>query len=168
MRRTRCQTWIFAVGTAVVVSLAGCSGTEAPVALSPSSPPPDPDVAFAQYEKASKPFECTTAYSEMGDAAYAKNFDVMKEKAGEHRDVVATWDAALGNIAFPNTAQPIVDRMRELNASELAGLNELANWNGEDAERRVIVRSELEVDDSTVRVEGNRLRAALGHPVPQA
>ena len=42
----------------------------------------------------------------------------------------------------------------------------LETGNGEDAERRVIVRSELEVDDSTVRVEGNRLRAALGHPVP--
>jgi hypothetical protein len=92
----------------------------------------------------------------------------MKNKAREHRDVVATWVAALGKIAFPAAAQPIVARMRELSASELAGLNELAEVDGKDADRINMLRSQVEADDSSVTVEGDRLSAALGHPLPQA
>lgn len=168
MRRASLKTWVWVLGIALTVSAAGCGGAEAPVASSPASPPVDPNVAFTQYKDAVKPFDCSAAYGAMGDAAQAADFVVMKNKAREHRDVVATWDAALGKIAFPAAVQPIVVRMRELSASELAGLNELAEVDGKDADRINMVRSQVEVDDSSVTVEGDRLSAALGHPLPQA
>jgi hypothetical protein len=49
----------------------------------------------------------------------------------------------------------------------LAGLNALADVDGKDADRINIVRTQVEVDDSSVTVEGDRFRAALGHPLPQ-
>jgi hypothetical protein len=165
MRRAFFKIWISVVGIAVATSVAGCGG--APGASSPSSPAVDPNVAFKQYEEAAKPFECSPLYGEMGDAAQVGDFDVMKDKARKFRNVVVTWDAALAEIAIPAAAQPIVDGMRELNASELAGLNALADVDGKDADRINIVRTQVEVDDSSVTVEGDRLRAALGHPLPQ-
>jgi hypothetical protein len=44
-----------------------------------------------------------------------------------------TWDAALREIVFPAALQLIVDGMRALNASELAGLNVLGDADGKDA-----------------------------------
>jgi hypothetical protein len=164
MRRTRCTTWIVAVGIAVVMSLAACGDTDAPVASNSTSPPVDPDTAFAEYEKAVRPLDCSDAYQAMGDASLAGEIGVMKDKAREYRDVVATFDARLGEIAFPDAAEPIVDVMRELLAAELTGLGELAAYDGEDKTRKATVRNNLEADDAVVGVEGNRLREALGHP----
>ncbi|MDT5101383.1 MAG: hypothetical protein QOC76_5120 [Mycobacterium sp.] len=165
MRRAICSTWITVVGVAVAISVAGCGGTDESGA---SSPPVDPDVAFKQYDEASKPVDCSQAYGAMGDAHHDGDLVVMKEKAREYRDVVATWDSQLGNIAFPAAARRIVDKMRDLIANELAGLNELADGNGQDADRTATVRSQVEADDALVVVEGDDLRAALGHPVPQS
>jgi hypothetical protein len=156
---------------AVVVGLAGCGGSHAP---SPASPTVDPNVAFERYTEVAKPFECSSAYGDMGDAAGAGNFALMKSKAREHRDVVAAWDAELGKITFPPVAQPIVDKMREINATELSGLKELAEVDpgvaaeSEAGYRIVAVRSQVEAADSAVTVEGDRLRAALGHPESEA
>ena len=104
----------------------GVRRRRAPVGVEPSEPTGGPDVAFTQYKHAVKLFDRSAAYGASGDAAQAADFVVMKNKAREHRDVVATWDAALGKIAFPAAVQPIVVRMRESSASESAGLNELA------------------------------------------
>jgi hypothetical protein len=100
----------------------------------------------------------------MGDASLAGDIGVMKDKAREYRDVVATFDARLGEIAFPDAAEPIVDKMRELLATELTGLGELAAYDGKDVTRKATVRNALEADDAAAGVEGNRLREALGHP----
>ena len=137
-------------GIALAVSVASCGGTEAPVASSPSSPTVDPKVAFAQYEKAVKPFECTDAYGDMGDAHHDGDLVAMKDNARKLRDVVTTLDAQLGEITFPAAAQPIVDRMRELTADEVAGLNELAEIDVKDTERIAVVRSEVEANDTAV------------------
>ena len=77
----------------------------------------------------------------MGEASLAGDFGVMKDKAREYRDVVATFDARLGKSPFPTAAQPIVVEMRELLATELAGLGELAGLDGKDADRITIVRN---------------------------
>jgi hypothetical protein len=151
-------------GVALAVSVAGCGGTEAPVASSPSSPPPDPKVAFAQYEKAVKPFDCTDAYGNIGDAHDDGDLVAMQDNARKLRDVVTTLNAELSEITFPAAAQSIVDRMRELTADEVAGLNELAEIDVNNAERIAVVRSEIEATDTAVTVESDRLRAALGHP----
>jgi hypothetical protein len=124
----------------------------------------DPNVAFAQYEKAVKPFECTDAYGAMGDAHHVGDLGAMKDHARKLRDVVKTLDAQIGKIAFPAAAQPIVEGMRELIADEVAGLNELAEIDVKDTARIAVVRSQVEANDTAVTVEGDRLRAALGHP----
>ena len=72
----------------------------------------------------------------MGEASLAGDIGVMKDKAREYRDVVATFDARLGEIAFPDAAEPIVDEMRELLATEVTGLGELAAYDGKDAIRK--------------------------------
>jgi hypothetical protein len=157
------------LGIALAVSVVSCGGTEAPaadapVASSSSSPPVDPNVAFAQYEKAVKPFECTDAYGDMGDAHHVGDLGAMKDNARKLRDVVTTLDAQMGKIVFPAAAQPIVEGMRELIADEIAGLNELAEIDVKDTARIAVVRSQVEANDTAVTVEGDRLRAALGHP----
>jgi hypothetical protein len=152
------------LGFAVAVSVAGCGGTDAPVAPSPSSPPADPNVAFTQYEEASKPFECTETYGAIGDAHHDGDLALMKTKAREYRDVMTALDAQMGKIAFPAAAQPIVDGMKELITDELGGLNELVALDVKDTDRIATVRSEVEANDAVLMVEGDRLRAALGHP----
>ena len=102
------------------------------------------------------------------DAYDAKHYGIMKDRAGQHRDMVATWDDQLSKIAFPVAAQPIVGRMRDDIATELTGLNELIGIDDKDAGRILSVIMQVEVDDSSAVVEGDRLRAALGHPEPQA
>ena len=92
----------------------------------------------------------------------------MKDRAGRHRDVVATWDGKLSKIAFPVAAQPIVGRMRDHISTELTGLNELVGIDDKDAGRILSVIMQVQVDDSSAMVEGDRLRAALGHPEPRA
>jgi hypothetical protein len=168
MRRAFCKVWISAVGIAVVTSVAGCGDTAAPGASSPSGPSVDPNVAFEQYDEAAKPFECSKAYGEMYDALQERHYGIMKDRARQHRDVVATWDAQLSKIAFPVAARPIVGRMREFTATELPGLNELVEADDKDADRIWTVMTQVQADDSSATVEGNRLREALGHPESQA
>ncbi len=165
MRRRYCETWIWLLGVALAVSAVSCGGSDAPGA---SSPPVDPGVAFAQYEEAAKPFECSKAYLEMYDAYEAEHFGIMKDRARQHRDVVATWNDQLSKIAFPIVAQPIVGRIRDHTATELTGLNELVGIDDKDRDRILTVIMQVQVDDSSAVVEGDSLRSALGHPEPQA
>jgi hypothetical protein len=111
MRRAYCETWIFVVGVAVVVSVGGCGSADV------SSPSVDPSVAFKQYEEAAKPVECSSASRDMDEAARKGNFGIMKTKAFQYRDVLATFDSRLGEIGFPPAAEPVVKRMRELNSA---------------------------------------------------
>jgi hypothetical protein len=92
----------------------------------------------------------------------------MKDRARQHRDIVATWDDHLSKIAFPVAAQPIVGKMREFIATELPGLNELVTADDKDVDRMRTVMAQVQADDSSATVEGDRLREALGHPEPHA
>ena len=169
MRSALCKIWISAVGIAVMTSVAGCSGTAAPGGTSsPSGPPVDPNVAFQQYDEAAKPFECSKAYTEIYKALSDKHYGIMKDRARQHRDVVAAWDAQLSKIAFPVAAQPIVAKMRGFIATELTGLNELVTADDKDVDRMRTVMAQVSADDSSASVEGDRLREALGHPETQA
>jgi hypothetical protein len=168
MRRAFAKIFIFVVGIAIVTSVAGCSGTNASSASSSSSPPADPNAAFKQYEEAAKPVECSSASREMDEAADKGNFGIMKNTAFQYRDALATLDARLGKIDFPAAAQPIVKRMRELNSDQLAGLNELGQYDGKDEARLSALRNRIWFDDSSLVLEGDHLRAALAHPVHQA
>jgi hypothetical protein len=158
---------VCAFGVAAATGLPGCGGSGAPPASSPSMSsiaPVDPDGAFAQFDEAVKPFECSPAYGAMIDAAQAGNFVVRKDKARQYRGVITTWDADLGEIAVPTEAQPIVAKVREFNATELAHLNELVGIDVKDVERIEALTHSVQVDDMSVVVEGNHLRDALGHP----
>lgn len=163
MRRDLCKIGMSAVGIAVVTSIAGCGGTEAP-----GAPSVDSNVAFAQYDEAAKPFECSKAYGEMWDAYHDAHYGIMKDRARQHRDVVATWNDQLSKIEFPVAAQPIVHNMRELAASELTGLNELVRIDDKKADRISALVTMVQADDSSATVEGDRLRETLGHPETQA
>jgi len=165
MRHAFCEVWICAVSAFLVTGLAGCGGAAAPGgASSPSGPPADPNVAFEQYMEAAKPFQCSKAYTEMYDALHDKHYGIMKDRARQHRDVVATWDAQLSKIAFPVAAQPIVDRMRGFLATELPGLNELVEADDKDTSRMWTVMLQVQADDSSATLEGDHLRETLGHP----
>lgn len=160
---------VCAFGVAAVTGVPGCGGSGAPPASSPSPSsiaPADPDGAFAQFDEAVKPFECSPSYGAMIVAAQAGNFVVMKDKAHEYRSVITTWDADLGEIAVPIEAQPIVAKVHEFNATELAHLNELVDIDVKDVERIAELTYSLQVDDMSIVVEGNHLREALGHPQP--
>ena len=58
--------------------------------------------------------------------------------------------------------------MREFAATELPGLNELVEADDKNAGRIWTVMAQVQADDSSATVEGNRLREALGHPESQA
>ncbi|MBP1823157.1 hypothetical protein [Mycobacterium sp. OAE908] len=156
------------------VGVAGCGGLHAPGASAPSkeaaprpsTPPVDAAAAFTQYERAAKPFDCSSAYIAMGEAFEKSNYDAVKENGRKQRPVIATWSAELGKIAFPLAVEPIVDQMRENTASELAALTNLAPTDVTDIESIVRLTYEVEVADSSVTVESDDLRAALGHPMP--
>jgi hypothetical protein len=170
MQNARGKTWI-PVGIAVVMGLGGCSGSAAPGGAAPSSlspPPADPAVAFTQYDTAAKPFECGSAFSAMIDAVEKPDYGAVKDSAKAYREVLATWDAQLGTIAFPVAVKPIIDGLRQHTAAELAALDELAKIDIKDTERMTLVERHVEAVDAAVEVDGDAVRAALGHPVPQA
>jgi hypothetical protein len=160
--------WMAASGVAALVSLVACGGNRTPEASSPSPPVVDPNVAYKQYDEAAKPFECSPTYRDMDDAAGDGNFGIMKDKAFEYRDVVATFGDKLGGIEFPNEAKSIVNRMAELTADEVKSLNELAQHDGTDKDRLDALRNRVWLDDSSLVVEVDHLRAALGHPLHPA
>jgi hypothetical protein len=175
MRRIFYGIWIPIVGVAVVTSVASCGDAHAPTTSNPSSVavptpsrPPDPEFAFRQYDQAERPFVCTTIFDEFIDATQHHNYAALKDKARAYRDVVTTWDTQLAKIAFPEAQQPIIDGIRKLNATELTGLNALAEVDVNDADHVYALVDEVEAANSSVYVEGDRLRAALGHPEHQA
>jgi hypothetical protein len=176
MRRAFCKIWISVVGITVVTSVAGCGGNDAPgapsassvAAPSPSSPPVDVDAAFAQFMKAVKPFWCASGFPS-GEMAEAGDVGTMKVRVHEYRGVMTTWDDNLGRIAVPPAAQPIVGKLRELNAAEMAGLDALAAAaEKNDKKQMKRLTGLLNLDDATASLETGRLSAALGHPEPQA
>jgi hypothetical protein len=180
MRRAFCKIWVSVVGITVVTSVAGCGGNDAPgapgapsassvAAPSPSSPPVDVDAAFAQFMKAVKPFWCSSAYTDIGEMAEAGDVGTMKVRVHEYRGVMMTWDDNLGRIAVPPAAQPIVGKLRELNAAEMADLDALAAAVEKNDKKQMNRLTEVVyLDDAIVSVEVDRLSAALGHPKPQA
>jgi hypothetical protein len=174
MRSAFCKIWVSVVGIAVVTSVAGCGGNGAPsapsassvAAPSPSSPPVDVDVdaAFAQYMKAVKPFWCASGFPDIKETV-----DTIKVRVHDYRGVMMTWDDNLGRIAVPPAAQPIVGKLRELNAAEIADMDALAAAaEKKDKKQMKRLTGLLNLDDAIVTVETNRLSAALGHPEPQA
>jgi hypothetical protein len=175
MHSAFCKFGIAVVGIAVVTSVAGCGGNDAAdppsassvAAPSPSSPPVDVEAAFAQVKEAVKPFWCSNAYSDMGDMAHAGNIDAMRLRVHEYRGVMTTWDDDLGRIAVPPAAQPIIDKIGELNAAEMADLDALAGVDDKDKEQINRLLGRVYYDDALVAVEADHLSAALGHPEPQ-
>jgi uncharacterized protein YdbL (DUF1318 family) len=172
MQRASRVVWIAVVGVAVS---AGCGGSHAPgasgpasvAAPSPSTAPIDPAVAFAQFERAAKPFDCSAPYVAMSGAFEASNYAAVLDNGRKERTVMETWDAELGKIAFPPEAQPVVDKIRKLNAAELTALTELASTDVVDTERIVTLQYQVEIANSSVTLASDDLREALGHPVPQ-
>ncbi len=175
MHSAFCKFWISVVGIAVATSVAGCGGSDAPHASSPSSvaapgpssPPVDVEAAFAQVKEAVKPFWCSDAYSDMGDMAHAGNIDAMRLRVHEYRGVMTTWDDDLGSIAVPPAAQPIIDKIGQLDAAEIADLDALAGVDDKDKEQIDRLLGRVYYDDALVAVEADHLSAALGHPDPQ-
>jgi hypothetical protein len=169
------KIWISVVGIAIATSVAGCGGDEAPgasdavsVAASiPSSPPVDVDAAFAQYLDSVEPLWCSNAYVEIGDMAVKGNVGAMKVRVYEYSGVLAGWDYNLGRIAVPPAAQPVVDKLRDLNATELADLDALAAVDASDEKQLDRLMRVFYFDDALVAVEVDRLSAALGHPERQ-
>jgi hypothetical protein len=146
MHSAFCKFWIAVVGIAVVTTVAGCGGNDAPHASSASSvtapssstPPVDANAAFTQVEDAVKPFWCSNAYSDIGDMAHAGNIDTMKLRVHEYPGVMTTWGDDLGRIAVFPAAQPIIDKIGQLNAAEIADLDALAGV--EDKDKKQIDR----------------------------
>jgi hypothetical protein len=168
MRHRPGSARLLLAGLALVLGIAGCGGTEAADASSPTSHAVDPDVAFKAYDAAARPLECSSASLDMDNAARAGNFGTMKYNALQYRDLVAKLDDQLGKIDFPAETQPIVKRLRDINADHMAVLNDLGQYDGNDKERLGALRNRAWLDDSSWMVDGDRLRAALGHPVHQA
>jgi hypothetical protein len=172
MHSAFCKFFISVVGIAVVASVAGCGGSDAPhasnvTAPGPSSPPVDVEAAFAQVKDAIEPFWCSNAYSDMGDMAQAGNIATMRLRVHEYRGVMTTWDDDLGSIAVPPAAQPIIDKIGELNAAEIADLDALAGIDDKDKKQINRLLWRVYYDDALVAVEADHLSAALGHPEPQ-
>jgi hypothetical protein len=168
MRRDFCKFWISVVGIAVVTSVAGCGSNDAPSASNPSSPPVDPKVAFEQYQDSLTPFKCSNAYDSMGQMVEADNVANAKIYAKTYRGLAATWNDELGKFAFPHVAQPVVDRIHEINAAELADLDALLGLADEkDTARMNELVGNVYYGEASVEVELDRLDAALGHPGSQ-
>ena len=176
MRLAFGKIWVPMAGIAIVTSVAGCGANDAPgapsassvAAPSPSSPTVDVDVAFAQFLKAVKPFWCANGISTIGGRADLGAVGTIKV-IDEYRGVMMTWDDNLERIAVPPAAQPIVDKLRELNAAEMADMDALtAAAAKNDKKQMKRITGLLNLDDAILSVETDRLSAALGHPEPQA
>ncbi len=103
----------------------------------------------------------------MGDMAHAGNIDAMRLRVHEYRGVMTTWDDDLGRIAVPPAAQPIIDKIGELNAAEIADLDALAGVDDKDKEQINRLLGRVYYDDALVAVQADHLSAALGHPESQ-
>ena len=183
MRRAYCKIWISVVGIAVVTSVAGCGGNDASgapnassvAAPSPSSPPVDGDVAFGKLLKAEKSFYCSNAYSDFNDMTDDFNdmtdagaVDPIRIRVHEYHGVMTTWKDDLGRIAVPPAAQPIVDKLREVSATQMVDLDALAAAvEKKDMKQTNRLTVLVYLDDAMAAVEVDRLSAALGHPEPQ-
>jgi hypothetical protein len=117
----------------------------------------DVDAAFAQFLNAEKPYWCSSAYFEIDDMAVKGNVGAMRIRVHEYRGVITTWDDNLGRIAVPPAAQPIVDKLRELNATEMADLDALAGVDEKDKKEMDRLRRLFYYDDALVGVEADRL-----------
>jgi hypothetical protein len=167
MHSAFCKFWTAVIGIAVVTSVACWPGASSVTAPDPSSPPVDVEAAFAQVKEAAKPFCCSNAYSDMGDMAHAANIDAMRLRVDEYRGVMRTWDDDLGRIAVPPAAQPIIDKLCELNAAEIADLDALAGVDDNDKKQIDRLLRLVYHDDALVAVQAHHLSAALGHPDPR-
>jgi hypothetical protein len=164
------RIWLTAaVGLAAVAVVSGCGGGNAPVqsssnaaSASPSAPPVDPNIAFAQFEEARMPLRCSTAWIDMTDPK--TDFNATKVAARGFRDVLATYGAQLDKIAFPTAAQPIAGKVRDLVATELDDLDALTKATDED---NGTPYNKVLSDDAAAELETDELRAALGHPLPR-
>lgn len=168
MRHAHGKTRMAAVGVAVAMVITGCGGTPAPATSSSSPPLADPAAAYSQYDRAAQPFECATSFTAMIDAVEKPDYGAVKDNAHAYRDVVATFDAQLGDIAFPASIQPIVGGLRQHDAADMAALDELAKVDVKDVDRISGWERHAEAADASMEVDGDAVRAALGHPVPQA
>jgi hypothetical protein len=173
MQSAFCKIWVSVVGIAVVTSVAGCGGNDAPsasslAAPSPSSSPVDVDAAFGEFLNAEKSLWCSSEYSDFSYMTDVGDVDTIKIRVHEYRGVITTWDDNLGRISVPPAAQPIVGKLRELNATEMADLDALAAAVEKKDEKQMDRLAGLVYfDDALVGVEADRLSAALGHPEPQ-
>jgi hypothetical protein len=172
MRQLKGNIWILAVTFAVVTTVASCFGNQAP--KSPESSPSrastkaETDAAYTQYEEGRKPF-CSRAYYDLTRECQFGNIARMHDSARTYRHMVAAWDAHLNTISFPPAAQPIVDKIHELNRVELADLDKLAGF-VDEPETNLLqgLLNALAFHQSAMKVAGNDLRAALGHPESQS
>jgi hypothetical protein len=165
MRSDFCKFWISVFGLAVVTSVPGCGGNGAPGASSPPTPSVDPNVAFEHYLDSLTPFKCSNAYDAMTQLANAGKVGNAKVYAKTYRDLEVTWNDELGKIAFPHAAQPIVDRIHELNVAELTDLDAvIALVDEQDTTKMNGLVGNVYYDEAVVAVELDRLAAALGRP----
>jgi hypothetical protein len=159
--------WTAVIGIAVVTSVACWPGASSVTAPGPSRPPVDVEAVFVQVKDAVKPFWCSNAYSDIGDMAHAGNIDTMRLRVPEYRGVMTTWGFDLGSIAGPPAAQPIIDKLSELNAAEMADLDALAGADDNDKKQINRLLARVSYDDALVAVPAHRLSAALCHPDPR-
>lgn len=149
----------------LAMALAGCGGDPAPNGETPttSGKSAEAEAAYRQLEEAWRPTVCNhSVYQDMANAAYDNNVSAMRDNAVKYRDTVAPWDDQVGKISFPPAAQPIVDRIRELDLDKLNDLNALAAVT--DAEYTNLI-SYVEFDHWSLVVQTDGLMAAVGHPV---
>lgn len=150
---------------ALAMALAGCAGDPAPNGEAPttSGKSAEAEAAYRQLEEAWRPTVCNhSVYQDMANAAYDNNVPAMRDNAVKYRDTVTTWDDQVGKISFPPAAQPIVDRIRELDVDELNDLNALAAVT--DAEHTNLI-TYVDFHHWSRVVETVDLMAAVGHPV---
>jgi hypothetical protein len=133
-------------------------------AAAPSAPSPtvDPAAAFKHYEEALLPFNCSTAAYDIGEAAANGDIEAMKKHALEYQKLLAAWNDRLGAIDLPTAAQPMVDKMRDLIATERADLD-VVRAAGQDADLTAL-SNRIGFDDWSLVAESDRVVAALGQP----
>jgi hypothetical protein len=150
---------------ALAMALAGCGGDPTPNGETPttSGKSAEAEAAYRQLEEAWRPMVCNhSVYQDTANAAYDNNVPAMRDNAVKYRDTVTTWHDQVGKISFPPAAQPIVDKIRELDLDELNDLNALAAVT--DPEHTNLI-DYADFHHWSLMVETDGLMAAVGHPV---
>lgn len=171
-----------AIGFVVVTTVSACGGEvtagqaakESVGSVSSTTPTTttkavDANAAFAEVEQARQAISCSPLMAATLQAGLGAKLPIMRDSARQYRDLVTAWQTQLNNIAFPADAEPMIVKLKDFTATQIKDLDAMAGAADDATQQQMLAwTNALNLDETSIRVELDKLSAALGHPEPQS